>query len=296
MSGPVFALLSALSYAFNSIFLRRAVIRVSDATIGTLISVPMAVPFMIVVLVLTGQLGSIFEVSWQSYLWLSLAGILHYVIGRALYYSGVQLVGANVTGILWRVNAPVTVILGISLLGEPFSWQLATGVLLIVIGITAAGLNPQMFHRGKGPFSGIPPKAFVFAFGAGVSWGITPILVKIGLQGVGSPAAGVFISFLAASLVLSTSLLRRGRRTSLAGMTGRTAGLFFGAGLCSCIANLMRYIALSLAPASVVSPLNSIAPIFLLALSYLFNRELEIFSKPVIVGVIAVVIGSILLV
>ena len=296
MSGPVFALLSALSYAFNSIFLRRAVVRVSDATIGTLISVPMAVPFVIVALVVTGQFSRIFDFSWQSYLWLAAAGIVHYVVGRSLYYSGVQLVGANITGILWRVNAPVAVILGISLLGEPLTWQLVTGVLLIVFGITVTGLNPQMLGTVKGQFSRIPPKALIFGFGAGVSWGISPILIKMGLRDFGSPVAGVFISFLAATIVLGISLLGHGRRTILAGMAGRTVGLFLGAGVCSCIANLTRYTALSLAPASAITPLVSTSPIFVLGLSYLINRKLEIFSKPVIIGTIAVVLGSILLV
>jgi len=296
MTGSVAAIFSALSYAFNSMLLRRAVVGVSDATIGILISVPMAVPFVIAVLVVTDQLGSILEFSWQSYLWLSSAGILHYVVGRSLYYNSIQLVGANITGILWRINTPVAVILGISLLDEPVSWQLGTGVALIVFGITVAGLNPQMFQNGKNRFSDIPLKAFIFGFGAGVSWGITPILIKTGLRDCGSPVAGVFVSFLAATIVLSISLLRHGRRTTLAGMRGRTAGLFFCAGLCSCIANLMRYTALSLAPASIVSPLVSTSPILVLGLSYLFNRTLEIFSKPVIVGTVAVVMGSILLV
>ncbi len=79
-------------------------------------------------------------------------------------------------------------------------------------------------------------------------------------------------------------------------MTGKAAGLFFIAGLFSCTANLLRYVALGLAPVSVVTPLVSIQPVFGLLFAFLFNRQLEIFSKPAIVGTITVVVGTLLIV
>jgi uncharacterized membrane protein len=55
-------------------------------------------------------------------------------------------------------------------------------------------------------------------------------------------------------------------------------------------------VALGLAPASVVAPLVSITPVFLLVFSFLFNRKLEIFSRSVIIGTVTVVMGTILLI
>ena len=54
--------------------------------------------------------------------------------------------------------------------------------------------------------------------------------------------------------------------------------------------------ALTLAPASVVTPLVSITPIFGLVLAYIFNRKLEIFSRPVIIGTLMVFMGTVLLI
>ena len=56
MIGSIFALLSATSFATNKIFIRRAVLRVSDASLGILISVPMAVPLFFLILVFSGKL------------------------------------------------------------------------------------------------------------------------------------------------------------------------------------------------------------------------------------------------
>jgi len=296
MIGSLFALLTAIIFALHDIFIRRAVIKVSAAGLGIMISVPMAVPLLFLIIAFTGQMRSILSFSWQGYVWLSLAGIFHFVVGRSLSYECIQLVGANITGILRRVNILVTVVIGISLLHEPLSWQLAIGVFLIITGITLAGLSPQTFRNSSGRFKKIPIKAFVLGFGCGVAWGVSPIFIKLGLKGSGSPIVGTFISFLAATIFLSISLINPIRRTSIVHITGKAAGLFFIAGLLSCTANLVRYVALSLAPASVVTPLVSSSAVFLLIFSFLFNRKLEIFSIPVIIGTVTVVIGTILLV
>jgi drug/metabolite transporter (DMT)-like permease len=111
MKGPLLALLSAIFFALTMIFIRRAVLKVPDASLGTLISVPMAVPIFFIILAVTGQIQSVFRFSWEGYVWLSSAGILHFVIGRSLNYKLVRLVGANVGTILRRANIMVSFII-----------------------------------------------------------------------------------------------------------------------------------------------------------------------------------------
>jgi len=296
MVGPVLALLSAGFFGMNKIFLRRAVLKVSDASLGTLISVPMAVPLFFLVIVFSGKIQNLLNFSWQGYLWLSLAGILHFVIGRSLNYHCVQLVGANITNLICRSNILVSVIIGIGLLGEPVSWRLALGVLFIVGGISLPGLVQLFLEGSRHRMPKIPAKAFIFGFGCGLAWGISPILIKLGLAGSGAPLSGALISFLAATLVLIGSMASPRRRSSASDITAKAVILFFSSGLLSFIANMGRYVALGLAPASIVTPLFSTSPVFVLLFSFVFNRDLEIFNLPVIIGVVSVVTGSILLV
>jgi uncharacterized membrane protein len=153
-----------------------------------------------------------------------------------------------------------------------------------------------MFQKGQRLFSVMPRRAYVLSIGIGLSWGISPIFVKLGLQGSGSPLAGAFISYLAATIILGATLLGRNKRAGLVGTkTGGALKFFCFSGLFSATAHLMRYIALSLSPASVVAPIASTSPIFIILLSFVFNRNLEMFSLTVIMGIIAVVAGSILL-
>lgn len=296
MIGSIFAILSAMSFAMNAIFLRRAVIKVPDVSVGILISVPMAVPLLFLIIALTGQLKTVLGFTWQSYVWLSLAGILHFTVGRTLNYNCIQLVGANIANILSRSDILISVIIGVSLLHEPLSWQLAIGVFLIIAGVTLTGLNSQKGQSTSRALSQIPGRAFLLGLGAGISWGVAPILVKLGLKGVVSPIAGAFVSFSAATVFLSVFLLNRKIRFSILHTSRKAAGLFFVAGFLSFTANFVRYLALKLAPASVVTPLASIVPVFVLLFSFLFNRKLEIFNTPVIVGTFAVVIGTLFLI
>jgi len=296
MIGSLLAILSAISFSFSKISLRRAVLKVSDASLGILISVPTGVPLFFIILVFTGQVQALFRFSWQGYFWMSLAGILHFVVGRSFNYKCVQVVGANIANILARSDIPVSVIIGVTLLNEPLSWQLLLGVLLIIFGITLAGLNTQMSNSSIGPFTKIPLRAYVFGLGCGLSWGIAPIFVKLGMDGSVPPIAGAFISFLAATVALSFSLISQKRRSSFTSMPNPAVLQFFIAGSFSCAANLLRYLALDIAPASVVTPLVSITPVFGLFFSFMLNRKIEVFSKPVIFGTITVVLGTILLI
>ena len=239
---------------------------------------------------------SILNFSWQSYVWLSLAGILHFVVGRSLSYKCVQLVGANIAGILLRINILVAVVIGVLVLHEPLSWQLAIGVFLMFTGITIAGSSPQVLQNSHDQLSKIPVKAYIFGFGCGVAWGLTPIFIKLGIKGSGSPIAAAFISFVAATAVLSISLVNNRRRSSILQITRTAIGLFFIDGLLSFTAHVFRYMALSLAPASVVSPIVSTSPVFLLVLSFLFNRKIEVFNSSVIIGTVTVVIGTVILI
>ena len=132
MTGSLFALLTAVSFGLSWVFGRRAVLKIPEASIGTLVTVPMSVPLFFLILVFTGQVRSILNFSWQSYVWFSLGGIVHFVVGRSLAYKCVKLIGANVAGILNRINVLVTVVIGVSLLHEPLSWQLVIGVILII--------------------------------------------------------------------------------------------------------------------------------------------------------------------
>jgi len=296
LTGSTFAFLSALAFALSTIYTRRAVIKDHDIRIGLFISLFVSLPFFLLILFASGQIESILHFTWDAYAWLTVAGLLHFILGRWLYFKCVQLVGGNVASILRRVDSLVALFLGVTFLDETLSIQLFLGILLIVFGVSTPGFDRQMFQQKGRFFSNFPPKALIYGFGTGIVWGTTPILMKMGLRGPVSPVAATFIAFLAATTVLGVPLLSPRSRTIFHKMTLGAIGLYCVVGLFAGVANLFRFLALNLSPASVITPLLSTTPVFLLILSFVFNRKLEIFNTRVVIGTVLVVIGTIFLV
>jgi len=287
------AVLGALSFAINGIFTRRGVLKVADPAVGALISVPLSVPFFLLILATMGELGSIASFSWQAYAWLIAAGITHFVIGRSFNYRLVRMVGANLASVINRFTPLVSVILGITVLSEPFSWRLALGVFLILGGLFITTINRK--ENDLKNISTVTGKVWLTGLLVGISWGISPIFIKIGLGDSGSPIAGAFVSYAGATVILSSNMLSESGRANLRSTKGAALFFFCIAGLFSATAQLLRYVALSIGAASVVQPVFSLSPLFLLVLSFLFNRKIEAFGPTVIIGILAAVGGTILL-
>jgi drug/metabolite transporter (DMT)-like permease len=296
MTGPAYAILGALAFAFATSFTRRGVIDVPNFMVGVLVSIAMSLPFFLIILILTGRIESLINFSLRGYICLVAAGIIHFVVGRSFFFKSIQLIGANITSVLRRVDSLVALVLGVAFLGEPLSFQLVLGIVLITFGVIVTGLNTQKYDDRRKFFLNTSYKAMLYGCGAGICWGVSPIIVKIGLRGSSSPLAGVFISFLAATIVLGISIPLNSKRNDFTGLNARTFGIFTFVGVAAATANFLRFLALKLSPASVVTPLFATTTILVLTISFLINRNLEIFTLPVIIGAAAVVVGSFLIV
>lgn len=294
MIGPLLALLSSISLALKHVIVRRASLKIYDASFGTFVSVPTALMIILIILVINGQIQFFFNYSLESYIWFGLAGILQFAVGLSILYKCIQLMGANLAIVLSRINILVSVAIGIFFLKEPFSFDLLIGVLFIFIGITLPSLNAPMIRGAHGDLIKIPLKAYFLVVLTGFIFGITPIFIKIGIKHFEYPLLGAFISFLAGTFAISLLLLNKNNRDFALQINTKSFFLFFPAGIFFCISNILRFYALKMTSASIAVPLLSTMPIFLIFFSFIFNREVEIFNKKAVIGAISVVLGSIL--
>ncbi|MBM2831229.1 MAG: hypothetical protein HW414_281 [Dehalococcoidia bacterium] len=293
--GPLLALLGSFFFALNNLASRRAVLRVKDTSAGAAVSVFISLPVLFLALVVTGNVGDIFRFPWHGYLWLLGAGIIHQYTGRSLNFVSVKLVGANISGVLRRSSPLVAVGLGVFVLGEVLTGKALAGILLIVAGVVLVGWNPWQTGKSKTSFGNMSLKGILTGVGAGVCYGISPMMIKMAYSGLSSPIAAAFISFVGAAAVYAFLHARGDKRELLVTMDSRTFWWFTIAGLLVVFAQLARFFALSMAPISVISPLFDVNPIMIVGLSYIFNRKLEVFSKSVIFSTVIVVAGSFLL-
>ena len=140
-------------------------------------------------------------------------------------------------------------------------------------------------------------EGYLFATLAAVMYGTSPILIRAALMDAARTAAiGTFVAYFGASAVLMATLVLPGRRQLIGAINVRYMRLFGGAGLFVFLAQLLRFSALSVADVSVVNPLQRMANVFTVILTWIFNRSLETITLRVVIGVLVSFAGSALLV
>ena len=65
--------------------------------------------------------------------------------------------------------------------------------------------------------------------------------------------------------------------------------------LSGCVAQLLRYAALIYSPASMVIPIGGTSAFFIFLFSFLINRNIEVFTRKVILGMVVMVAGTFLI-
>ena len=149
----------------------------------------------------------------------------------------------------------------------------------------------------KGGFQPKYVEGYIFAFLSGTGYGVSPIFVRLALRDTdpGAALAGGLVSYLAASVVVAFLLLLPGQFAH-ARQVDRKATLWFViSGVTVMASQMFRYMALSIAPVSVVQPIQRLSLLLRFFFGWLINREHEVFSGKVWLSTIIALIGALLL-
>lgn len=300
MLGGFFALLSAATFALNQAAARRGVL--TGSVIQALcITVPIGAPFFLLIAFLIGSAGEVFNFSATAYFWLCLAGINHFIAGRFFNYWAVQNMGTNLTGPIQQIDIIVSLTLAIWLLGEYLTPLRVLGICLILFAPLLTLRGDIAAAKGKGPrklkFTPQLGKGYLGAVLSGIAYGVSPILVRAGLQDATPQAslAGGAISYAAAAVLLLGFVVVSGRTRHVVSMDRTNAGWFAFAGIFVGFAQVFRYLALALVPVAVVAPILRVGLVFRLIFSWMLNRDHEVFSAGVILATFLSLLGALML-
>jgi drug/metabolite transporter (DMT)-like permease len=312
--GGLLALVSAATFALNNATTRRGVLT-GTVMQALAITVPLGVPLFFIVAAITGQLGAISAFSPLALLWLALAGIVHFVLGRYCNYRSTAAVGANLSGPVQQAELIVTLVLAVWLLGEVLTPLRALGIALVIVG-PALMLAPELRRRSAGSAVGtatVTPagpdtlkygrfepryaEGVTFALLAALGYGTSPIFVRAALEsaGLGASLAAGLVSYTAAALVIGLMMLSPSRLAHVLDVKREPATWFTWAGVLVCISQMFRYAALALAPASVVAPIQRVSSIFRVLFSSIMNREHEVLDERVILATAISLSGALML-
>lgn len=317
--GVIFSLLSAASFGFNNVATRRTVLAAS-AVIAVYSSALIGLPFFLVASVISGEIWQAGRVPAAGYFWLAASGIVHFILGRYCNYRSIAAIGSNRSQPIQASNLVFTVAISLLLLGERPQMHTLAGTALIILGplVSLRRAKPAAVSVG-GPAArpratdGPPVRLFegyLFGVLAAACYGSSPALVKLGLSEVSLPVWGATVSVAASFAVLLLSLLRPGQlglvlgslslRHALRDDRGRwwnspVSWLVMGA-LTVVTAQMFRYLAIGVMDVTVSAPLIATVGVWSVFFAWIFNRQVESFSRSVLLGVGLSVVGSIILV
>ncbi len=299
MFGDILGLGSAVAFGANAIVARRGVLRASSNYIA-MVSIFTGPVFFFAIALFTGDLSRMTQVPWQAHFYLALSGVVHFTIGRTWVYRSIQLIGSTRSYIVTSLYPIVSIVLAMLLLGEKMNPVLALGILFSLSGplltlIKEETVEGNVQREGAEVDRRTLWVGMAYGAGAALFWGSSAIFIKLGLEKGGSPIGGSLIAYLAASLALSPSLFRRENRNELLHADRESFHLGLLSGMTSNIAQMLKYLALDYGSVIVITLLSRTTPLWVLLISYLFNRKLESFSRWVLLGNALLIIGTILI-
>lgn len=309
IEGIVYTLCSAASFGLNGVATRRALTKIA-ASLGLYVTVLAGVPLFFIAALGTGQLFGADRIRTEGYWLLAGAGIIHFLFGRYCNYRAVAAIGANRTTPIQALNSVYSVIIAVIFLGEAVMWQTALGIACVMVGpaligwgsatkrATRPAASPSLGAAAARPEA--PPvklaEGYLFGVLSAVLYGTSPILISAGLRGSGGLGImGGLISYAAASAVLIAYLPFNSSRGELRTLDRSGTTWFALASLTVFSAQFFRYLALGVAPVTLVVPLSQTRPLFTVIFSLLFNRHLESFAPPVLIGIAMSIAGALII-
>jgi drug/metabolite transporter (DMT)-like permease len=280
--GSVLALLSAVLFAIAALFVRRGM-RGSTAITATLISILTNLVALWALAAASGGLGLITLPAAGT---LVAAGLFAPALARFTYYEAMNLIGVARASTISNTTPIFTAVLAVPILGEHLSWRLATGTLLVVVGL-ALTIRPDAGTPAERPWGGA-----LLALNTAVMASISFMLRKLGLRMLPDAAVASALTVTGSLLVLlpyaglrSKAQAIRADRTALALLI--VSALFTTGGF------LSYFYALSLSEVVRVTPLSNTTPLFALLLLAIFRQER---IRPAVVAGAALTVAGILFV
>jgi uncharacterized membrane protein len=307
------AVCSAACFALNNASVRRGVLTGSVLQAMS-ITVPLGMPLFFLAALLTGHLGAVAGFSPKALTALAAAGVLHFVWGRYCNYRATRALGTNLVAPIQQVNLVFTLFLAIWLLGEELTPLKILGIALVLIG---PALTMQDSEKGQkagerkvtdekitaidaekpAEFRPKWAEGYAFALLSATGYGFSPILVRVGLgdKGLGTSLAGGLVAYTAATVAMALVLAWPGNLRQALAVNRESAKWFTLSGFVVFLSQMFLYMAMSVAPVTVVSPINRLSILFRLYFSRWLNPQHEVFGGGVVAATIVSLAGAVAL-
>ena len=290
-----FALLAAAGFGAGSIFIRLATQGLS----------PMAVAFYVVVVgavvalipALAVNLDEITSLPAIAFAWILLMAAMAYPIARLFNYTAISMVGAARTAPLGTVAPIFSVALAITILGERPNLLVVLGTPVIVVGLVLVVIGGTG-SSDTGLEVVTNKLGYPLGIAAALVFGGRDVVSRHVVSGVAPPLVTSALALLF-GVVMLLIITHREVARSIGRVPARYIWICVVAGMCQGVAAISVLQALSRAPLTVISPIYSSTPLFVLILAHLFLKRLESITPLLVIGttlsvggVVIVIVGA----
>lgn len=283
MTGPLWALVAAIGFAFLQVSNRKAnqLVDAYRTAFGLLVAVEIV---LLIRTALVGDFGLLFSAPLAAVGIFGLTTLFHFVGGWTLLALSQQTIGVARTGALVSAAPIIGTLVAAVALDEPLTVPIAGGVALAVIGVVLISLSGRVSgsDEWRRPW---------FALAVALIWGSTPILIRIGLERFDHPVEGLTIG-LASSVVVYALLLTATGRWRMPMPNTAIRWIAF-AGLCGAIAVSSQWLSFNLTTIAIAITIQQLSVIFVIALvPMMFHQPFERMNPRFFAGVLLVLTGA----
>jgi len=286
MSGVLWAAAAGIGFGLFQAFHRRAN-QLMDAISATFVLLVIAVVAVGTGSAITQDTTVISSAPAWAFLAFALAGIVQFFFGWTLLSLSQQRDGASRTGIAIAATPLIGSLAAVIFLDEPVSAVTFVGVLLAATGVAVMS---QRNETSDSLLSAVP----WFGLGSAFCWGTAPLLVRWGLEGIDVALIGVTLALASAAAVYAVMMLVRRHRLRVPRSAYKwilTSSLLAAGAIAA------QWQAWDLIEVTVAITLMQLAaPVVVFTAPYIVGTEAERVTPTVVLGMIAVLGGSLLVV
>lgn len=297
--GQTLALISAMCFAGSNVFISRGSKNNRNVESGVVFSI-------FVTLVLSGLIWLIFEGAQipavdstgqqMGLLYFALAGFAAMVLGRSLIYRSIRTVGIIRSSTVRRLNPFFSIFLAFIVLGETINPTGLTGMGLVAAATLALVLRPVLFARSEAlDTTSPPPPAYIWGVFAAMAYSVSYIFRKFGLEEIGAPAFGTFVSAATGfGCYFALASFTQKYRDAVKGMFSKVNANLIAAGVFVSMGQILLFAALYYERIAVVAIISSLELFFAAVLAVALGAEKRPDKFMIVSGIVAT-IGVILI-
>jgi drug/metabolite transporter (DMT)-like permease len=272
LSGELIALLSALLWAIASVLLTVGTKRLHVLPLN-LIRCIVSTAFFWALLPFYGGVEALASIPPGAWLWLAVSVLALLVVGDTLYFRSMDLAGVSWAMPMASINPLWAVLLAALFVGEPLTWSLLAGAVLVIAGVTLVSRPVGQATQDKPVDPHARRVGLLLALVVSVLWAIGQVALRPATEGIHSVVANSVRQPMGALMMLGLTLVG-GRWRDLRKLDRQSWVIIVVASLVGTgIGTLLFIMAIQTAGAGRTAILTATAPMMAIPFSMLWLKE-----------------------